>query len=169
MNGKLISVITHVFVWWFFYCSRRWLCLPRILILASPPGTSSPRAMVSIVWGGLLAHRQHWHVGDFAHHREAWVSQLSEPSPPGRAISSLGLGKQYWSCTQEGQGHELLQTDGRVFLFSLPGVQQLWMLLQWRASSKFSPSFWQVGARCVPACLLLCPWQLSSAPRQAAV
>lgn len=158
--------------WWFFYCSRRWLCPPRILILASPPGTSSPRAMVSIAWGGLSAHRLEWHVWDFARHGETWVSQLAELAHPGRRISSPWLGKQCWSCSQQGQAHELLQTGGWTCLFSLPGVQPLWLLPQWRASSKFSPSFGmcprghapssqallaaQVGARCVPACLPLC-------------
>lgn len=48
MDGKLISIMTDICVsWWFFYCSRRWLCLLRMSIWASRPGMCSPKAMVS--------------------------------------------------------------------------------------------------------------------------
>lgn len=84
------------------------------------------------------AHRLDWHVWDFAHH------SLRDPGQSALRTFTSGrkdeLGEQFGLCTQLGQAPELLQTSGHSRSLSQACGAALWVPLQWRAISKFSPS-----------------------------
>lgn len=104
--------------WWFFYCSRRWLCLPHTLTLANLPGTSSPRAMVSVAWSGLSAHRLEWHV--CSSQFESLGQSALRTSTSGEEDGLLIARKAVWVVSPVGCCRPV------GILCPLPGVGQLW-------------------------------------------
>lgn len=88
-----------------------------MLILANLPGTSSPRAMVSVAWSSLSAHRLDRHVWDFAHHslRDPGQSAL-RTFTSGRKDTLSTARRAVWVVHPGGQAPEALQTRERCSL-----------------------------------------------------